>query len=179
MLRGQDIVVLILLRLRPRQVWTYEVLSGMTGISRSQCHLAIQRLRASRLLVPTPENPWHVSLPNFNEFIVHALKYVFPAQIGSVTQGIPTAHSASFVIQNFAFKHLTQNAYVWPLREGSHQGSSLEPLHRCQLRFIPWMQPVPELYEDIYEMLVCIDLLRMEGKREQRWAAEWVRTLPH
>src|ERR1700734_4113193 len=102
MLKGQDMIILILLRLRSKQIWTYDVLSNLTGISRSQCHLAIQRLRSSRLLVPSPDNPWHIPAAAFKEFVIHGLKYSFPAKIGSIVNGIPTAHSAVFVSKSFA-----------------------------------------------------------------------------
>lgn len=183
MLKGQDVIILVLLRLSPKREWNFDALSGLMGISRSQCHLAIRRLRKARLLLDASVSPWRVSVTNFNEYVIHALKYDFPAEIGPVMRGIPTAHSADFVAENFHSDSASrgpESHYVWPSAAGSHKGSSLEPLHPSQLRFVPKRQSLSRSsYASVYEILVCIDLLRMGQAREQKWAAEWIRTRVH
>ena len=184
MLKGQDIVILILLRLRPKQGWTYDELSVVTGVSRSQCHLAIQRLRKTRLLVDISSGSGRVSRAKFDEYVIHALKYDFPPEIGAVVRGIPTAHSAGFVAKNFNWGKASQNPesqFVWPSVEGTHKGSGLLPIHPSQLRFAPGKKysSLAETYQDVYEFMVCIDLLRTGQAREQKWAAEWIRERIH
>jgi hypothetical protein len=48
------------------------------------------------------------------EFLVHALRYVFPAEIGASCRGFATAQLAG--------------RYVWPSREGDTTGRALSPL---------------------------------------------------
>jgi len=175
MLKGQDIVILVLLRLRPRQEWTYEAISKSIRISSSQCYAAIQRLQQARLLIFSSENVlWRVPSDNFKEYVIHGLKYHFPAQIGSLVRGIPTAHSAEFVSKNFIANGVQEGDYVWPSPDGFLKGNSLQPLHPSQLHFAPKAKSFfPNLdNNDIYETFVCIDLLRVGSSREQKWAAE-------
>lgn len=173
MLKGQDVIILLLLRLRSGQFWTYGALSKATGLSTSQCHLAHKRLRESGLVNAGVRDPWQVPVSNCLEFILHGLRYAFPAKIGALSRGIPTAQSASFVKEHFVNEESVGSAYVWLDPEGSEKGSSLEPIHSCQLRFAPEKSPGSANDDTLmYEVLVCIDLLRVGRARERNWAVE-------
>jgi len=70
------------------------VVAGELGLSSSEVHGAIQRLRTSRLL----HGPALKDKPNISgleEFLVHGLKYAFPAKHGEVTRGILVCSRAS------------------------------------------------------------------------------------
>jgi hypothetical protein len=170
MLKGQDIILLLMLRIKPDQGWTYPLLSSESGLSVSQCHAAVQRLRASGLLSPEHSNPWRVPEGNCLEFLQYGLKYFFPAEIGPEARGIPTAGSANFVKKHFASLPGKLSDFVWPDPNGDSLGSGIQPIHPCQLQFAP--QAAENVFKDfaLYESLVCIDLIRMGRVREKAWA---------
>src|SRR5665647_1980334 len=63
------------------------------GMSPSEVHAALRRARASKLIRVADR----AERPNFSailEFLVHGLKYVFPAERGEITRGIPTSYGA-------------------------------------------------------------------------------------
>lgn len=179
MLKGQDIVLLILLRLRPRQSWNYQILSHELGLSTSQCHLAIQRLRSAGLLSLDKANPWHIPEANCLELILHAVKYFFPPEVGPQARGIPTAGSAPFIQKHFASNKGHIGAYVWPDPEGGLSGNSLSPIHPCQLRFAPGKNKGLPFDPSLYEAMACVDLLRVGRARERTWASEELKRRLH
>ena len=170
MLKAQDIVAALAVRLLP-QVWTYHGLSNLTGISVSQCHSSCKRLREIGLLHDGVMNSWQVPSAQLTEFLVHGLRYVFPAQVGESTRGIPTAHSAPFVAEAFVVD-AGAPALVWPTIDGEVRGNRLKPLHDCQLRCI-----AKSGSDRIYRALVCIDLLRVGQARERAWATTILESL--
>ncbi len=179
MLKGQDIVLLILLRLRPSPLWSYQSLSHELGLSTSQCHLAIQRIRSADLLSLDKANPWHVPEANCLELILHGVKYFFPPEIGSQARGIPTAGSAPFIQMHFASNKANASAYVWPDPNGSLSGSSLKPIHPCQMRFAPGKKKASSFDTKLYEAMAYIDLLRVGRARERAWASEELKKRLH
>lgn len=170
MLKGQDIVLLVLLRLQPNRSWNYQSISRELGLSTSQCHLAAQRIRAAGLLSPDVSNPWHVPEANCLELIIYGVKYFFPPEIGAQARGIPTAGSAPFIQEHFASNEAQSGSYVWPDPEGSSLGHGLGPIHPCQLRFAPGRSDTSSIDPGIYEAMACIDLLRVGRARERAWA---------
>lgn len=179
MLKGQDVILLILLRLRSEVEWTYGSLSQALGISASQCHLAVSRLQKTNLLAEHADRQWQVSGTNFEEYMIHALKYDFPGEVGPVVRGIPTVHSVNFVARNF-LKHEQlpniTNDYVWPDPEGTLKGNSVKPIHTCQLKLCKNQGNLTLGYAtDIYDFLVCVDLIRIGQAREKKWAEEQIR----
>ena len=61
------------------------------GLSPSQVHASLKRLERSRLVDATGGRP---ILKPVEEFLIHGVKYVFPAQRGEVTRGVPTSWAA-------------------------------------------------------------------------------------
>src|SRR5882672_965392 len=92
-LKPQDVVVALKLCGYPSGRPPISVVAGDLGLSPSEVHGAIQRLRTSKLL----HGPALKDKPNISgleEFLVHGLKYAFPAEHGEVTRGIPTSYAA-------------------------------------------------------------------------------------
>jgi hypothetical protein len=179
MLKGQDVILLILLRLRSEHDWTYGLLSQALGISTSQCHLAASRLQKAKLLEMDSNRFGKVSGSNFEEYVIHALKYDFPGEIGPVMRGIPTVHSVNFVARDFLKNDKLSNInndYVWPHPNGTLKGNSLNPIHDCQIHLIGNLEHSNLQYNaDIYEFLVCVDLIRIGQAREKKWAEDKIR----
>jgi len=59
-------------------------------MSPSEIHAAIKRLQQARL-VHGPELEDRPNLSALEEFLVHGVKYAFPAEHGEVTRGLPTS----------------------------------------------------------------------------------------
>lgn len=180
MLKGQDVVLLILLHLRNPVSWTYATLSQALGISASQCHLAMRRLQKVRLVSENPERfpAWSVSPANFREYLIHALKYDFPAEVGPVVRGIPTVHRVRFADRNFFNDSRSPDdvgEYVWPHPKGTLKGDGLKPIHPCQFQLLQnWRQAELGPTEDIYRFLIGIDLIRIGKPGDRKWAIEWL-----
>ena len=95
------------------------------------------------------------------EFVIHGLKYSFPAKPAYMTRGIPTAHSALPLSRIFH----SDEKYVWPDPYGNIRGFEIEPLYKTVTKAVK---------EDgyLYEMLALIDTIRIGKVREKLIAAE-------
>lgn len=131
------------------------------SISSSEVHAALKRLVLSRL-VSSDANGNRPVLEAVEEFLVHGVKYVFPARRGEVTRGVPTSHAAPPL--NKEIDSGSELPPVWPFPEGKQRGVSLEPLYRTA--------PATALRDPLfYEMLALIDAIR-EGRARERKLAE-------
>lgn len=129
------------------------------GLSPSQVHASLKRLERSRLVTPSTNEP---QLRAVEEFLLHGVKYAFPAFRGEATRGMPTAYAApplSAVIA--AGRDLPP---VWPNADGTVRGLTLEPLHKGAPKAAR-QDPV------LYELLALIDALR-DGRARERQLAE-------
>ena len=160
-LHPQDVVVLakLLLYARPRPSLVRMAIDLF--LSASQVHAALIRLATSRLVF----NDARDSRPNHRaaeEFLVHGVKYTFPAIRGAVTRGMLTSYAAPPL--NRQISGGTDLPPVWPLASGLHRGVSLSPLHK--------MVPLAARADPgLYELLALIDALR-DGRARERNLAE-------
>jgi hypothetical protein len=128
------------------------------ALSASQVHLSLQRLGQSRLI----DDDGRPIVRSVEEFLVHGVKYSFPARRGEPTRGIPTAYAAPPVREQIAAT--SELPPVWPYAEGKVRGMTFEPLH----------QTAPEAATKdptLYELLALIDTLR-DGRARERQIAE-------
>lgn len=105
MLNGQDVVVLLKLA-GYGEDWTVRSFESALGIPRAGVHRSLQRLSAACLYDLERRR---TNLSQAEEFLVHALKYLFPPELNGETRGVPT---------------------VWPDPHGRQRGIALRPLHR-------------------------------------------------
>ena len=162
-LKPQDIVVALKLcaysdaRVRP----AFSILGNELSLSPSEVHGAIGRLRASRLLHAPP---WR-DRPNIaalEEFLIHGLKYAFPAEHSEVTRGVPTSYAAEPLKSEISSRD--ELPPVWPWPEGDTRGVGLEPLYK----------KVPQAAlrdRKLYELLSLVDAIR-DGRARERKIAE-------
>ena len=93
------------------------------------------------------------------EFLVHGVRYVFPAVLGAEAHGIPTAAAAP----GLAAKIPGGPAAVWLDAEGKTRGVSLVPLYREAPR-------AAREDEHLYRALALVDVLRLGQLQERRLA---------
>jgi hypothetical protein len=118
--------------------------------------------RASHL-VHTLERGNQLNRPCLLEFLLHGLRYVFPAEIGAPTRGVLTSDAAQPLKQ--VIIDSGDLSPVWPYPEGKVRGYSLKPLHKN----------VPQAaLEDprLYELLALVDALRNGRAREREIAGK-------
>lgn len=155
----QDIVLLVkLVSYGGNRPAIAQVAADLT-LSPSQVHQALKRLERSRLVDTQSGRPL---LRAVEEFLIHGVKYAFPARRGEATRGMPTAYAAAPLHQKIG--ESGELPPVWPDAEGEVRGLTLEPLHRSA--------PRAALKDSqLYELLALIDALR-EGRARERQTAE-------
>jgi len=139
-------------------------LESTLGISKTEFNASIKRSISSRLAVKDRgSDRTKPNRRNLYNFIIHGLKFVYPAKPGGMTRGIPTAFAAA------PLKNLLISAgeyiYVWPYARGKDMGQSVEPLFRS----------VPDAVQKddgLYEYLALVDAIRLGNQREAGLAAE-------
>jgi hypothetical protein len=159
MLRSQDI--LILLKLLPwGQKWTYDQIAHELGFSSSAVHRSVERSTEAGLF---NQGRREVDRPSLAEFLVHGLRYVFPAKWGGEARGIPTAWAAPPLSRQLS--HSGAHPPVWPDPHGKVFGVALSPLD-------PRVPDAIRLDERLWEMLALVDAIRIGGARERSLAAK-------
>lgn len=130
-------------------------------LSASEVHAALKRLTASKLIASELRDGQPL-LAAVEEFLVHGVKYAFPARRGEVTRGMPTSWAAPPLGAEFdAGADLPP---VWPSPDGVQRGVALEPLYRTA--------PIAAKRDPfLYEMLALLDALR-DGRARERKIAE-------
>jgi hypothetical protein len=160
-LRPQDVVVLAKLLSYEGKRPSIAQVGVDLALSASEVHAALKRLASSRLIA-NDVNDGRPLLESVEEFLVHGVKYAFPAQRGEVTRGMLTSYAAPPLNAEIAGSDLPP---VWPSPEGAHRGVSLEPLYKT-VPIAAGRDPF------LYEILALLDALRDGRAREQRLAEE-------
>ncbi|MDW5594013.1 helix-turn-helix domain-containing protein [Conexibacter stalactiti] len=122
MLKGQDIVVLLALAGRPpvtMRETAARIAFDPAGVTRS-----LRRLTEAGLYSRERDA---VLLPQAEEFLVHGLRYVFPARMAGESRGLATAWAAPPLDGEFG--ETASLPPVWMHPEGTVRGIALEPLH--------------------------------------------------
>jgi hypothetical protein len=158
-MKPQDVVVLLALGLPDRRGLTYAGLAAAVAMSPSEVHAAVRRNAAAGLLDPVSRRP--LAGPVM-EFLVHGLRYVFPAVRGEPTRGLPTGYAAP--VMAAAFADSGEPPPVWPYAgDGAVRGITFEPL--CA------NVPAAAVKDPrLYGLLALTDALRGGRARERRYA---------
>jgi hypothetical protein len=148
----------------PEATWTYQKLGESLGISPSDCHAAIKRCLQNSLLRHSRQSDQPVPVHrNIEEFAIHGIKYVFPAEIGTLTRGIPTTYAAPVLSGKLMASG--DHCYVWPDGRGQQTGLAMPPIHKT-VPFAVRKDPV------LYELLALIDAIRFGRARESGLARD-------
>lgn len=168
-MKSQDILLLLkLVSLEKQQAndeqYSFRNLEAVTGISKSQVSESLKRC----LFVNLVANDRSTGVPVVNkkallEFVVHGLKYVFPASPGALVRGIPTTFAAPGMSEHLMTAG--ESIFVWPDATGKEKGQSIAPLYKS----------VPKAVKQdpyLYELLALIDSIRTGRPREANLAAQ-------
>ncbi len=161
-MRPQDVVILLWMVKQGETPWKYADAASMLQISQSEVAEGLHRNLQARLVDPSKKKVHRAALM---EFLVHGLKYVFPAQPGPLTRGIPTAHAARPLVDHIV---ADDDILVWPSPIGNMRGQSVTPLYGSVLKAI-------RNDPDLYELLALADALRVGRVHEQKIAEEFLR----
>ena len=159
--RSLDIVVLLKLILEGGRR-TYAQLSKELGMSASEVHAAVRRGVEAGLIDPSSRMPLRKPL---EEYLLHGVRYAFPAKRGSLARGIPTGHAAPPLAAQISSNDLPP---VWPDPDGKVKGYALEPLYSS----------VPKAAKSsprLYELLALVDAIRDGRARERKLAEDELR----
>ncbi|MBC5765223.1 MarR family transcriptional regulator [Ramlibacter albus] len=162
-LKPQDLLVLLKVAAHPPQRWTYAALGEALAMSASETHASVKRAVASGLAVAPGRGEWSPVRPNLLEFIIHGVRYIWPAAQGPVKRGVPT----SFGVEPLAAKLAAApgEAPVWAHPAGRAKGPTLSPLYRTA--------PDAALADPaLHRLLALIDALRTGRARERTLASK-------
>lgn len=162
-LKGEDIVLLLKLATR-EEGWTVRGLSEETAIPKSVVQRSLKRLAEAGLL---DERRQRVSVSQAEEFLLHGMRYVFPARLGGPTRGVLAAWSARPVSDEIV-QALGELPPVWPDPHGEVRGLALEPVH-------PGAPEAARRDDELAERLAIVDALRLGDARIRRVAAGLLR----
>ncbi|MFZ4404972.1 MAG: hypothetical protein ACOYOK_12785 [Pseudobdellovibrionaceae bacterium] len=159
-LKPQDVALLAKLITYKGDQWRQVDLAQELGLSQGEIAKSISRLSKAGLI-----NEKRVNRLAALEFILHAVKYAFPAEVGALTVGIPTGISApaheKMVVQS------SNDIYVWPSTQGSHRGQLIKP-------FYANLAEAALRDSDFYAFMAAIEILRIGRARERKLAQIYI-----
>lgn len=154
--KSLDVYVLLNLSLR-KSFSSYDQLAKELMMSSSEAHASVKRSIEARLINPQTRLPVKAAV---EEYLFHGVPYAFPAELGNVSRGVPTAYAAPPLSGLISSSDLPP---VWMCGDGSVKGRCIEPLHKSA-RYMADMNPA------FYEVLALVDALRMGRRREKALA---------
>jgi hypothetical protein len=162
MLRPLDIVVLLKLSLENSERPPYLRLANELHLYPSEVYASVKRARASHF-VQGPELGDRLNRSSLLEFLIHGVRYAFPAETGAPTRGVPTSYAAPPLSKTIADGG--ELPPVWPYADGKVRGYGFAPLNKN----------VPQAAladERLYELLALVDALRNGRARERNLASQ-------
>jgi hypothetical protein len=112
-----------------------------------------------------------VHIPHFEEFALHALRFVAPAQLGALVPGVPAAWTAEPMAGAIRSSG-DEPPPVWPYARGQVRGQAIEPLH-------PAAPEAVEGWSELGEVLALLDSLRAGDARVRQVAGGLLSRMLH
>lgn len=154
--KPQDVLVMMKLIVSPHM--NQKELASSLNISAAEVSHGFRRLKHSNLLSMDNAVIKEASI----EFLVHALKYIYPPEFGTVSVGVPTGYAKpGFNYVRFSKEDL----YVWPHPEGKIKGLALKP-------FYPSLPNSCLNDDDLYTLASLVEMIRTGRVREQQLASK-------
>jgi len=157
-MRPQDVPILLKIIAKGESSWQNKDLASELYISQSEISESLNRSLVAGLINTEKRKVHRQSLL---EFVVYGLRYTFPAVPGAIVNGLPTAHSHSFLKQYFD----TSVIFVWPDIMGEYRGQAIEPLFKNAVK--------ASLHDkEFYKLLALVDVFRVGKTREIKVARD-------
>jgi hypothetical protein len=163
-IKNSDIYVLSGL-LAHEEDWSYRSLADRLHVPHAVVQRALSRTEDSGLYSALRRR---VHLPHFEEFAIHALHFLVPAQLGALVRGVPAAWAAA-PMSGAISSSGEEPPPVWPYAHGQVRGQAVEPLHRAA------PEAVGE-WSDLGEILALLDSLRVGDARVRNVAGDCLST---
>ena len=160
MIKSPDIYVLSGL-LANEEDWSYRSLAERLRVPHPVVQRALERAKDSGLYLGDRRE---VHIPHFEEFALHALRFVAPAQLGALMPGVPAAWAAEPMAGAIRSAG-DEPPPVWPFARGKVRGQAIEPLH-------PAAPEAVEDWPDLGEILALLDSLRTGDARVRKVAGD-------
>src|SRR5678815_388043 len=160
MVKEADIYVLSAL-LAQSEPWSYRSLADRLRVPHPVVQRALSRGREADLYSGERRE---VHVPHFEEFAIHALRFVAPAQLGALVPGVPAAWAAEPMASAIRSSG-EEPPPVWPYARGRVRGQAIEPLHPAAVEAV-------EGWPELREILALLDSLRAGDPRVRRVAEE-------
>jgi hypothetical protein len=160
-LKPQDLLVALKMAANPLREFTYAELASELFMSASEVHASTKRAELSRLL-SRPDNGIAPIRRALLEFLIHGVKFVFPAVSGPLTRGVPTGVGGPVLSRIFE-QGDPLLVPVWPDSEGSVRGITICPIY-------PSVPAACRIDSKLYELLTLLDAIRGGAARERELA---------
>ena len=162
MLKGSDILVLIYLAASP-EPWTFRSLAEALKFDVAALHRSVERLKVAKLL----DDERRLNRSNLEEFLIHGLRFVLPAELGPVGRGRPTAWAAEPLRSMMAESN--DPLPVWPDPRGTGRGPTIQPISDGVVE-------LADARPEIAEWLALLDAMRVGRARDKKLAADELRS---
>jgi hypothetical protein len=158
MIKDSDIYVLGGL-LAHDEAWSYRSFAERLRVPHPVVQRALERAKGADLYSADRRE---VHLPHFEEFALHALRFVVPVRLGSLTAGVPAAWAAEPMAGAIRSSG-DEPPPVWPYAFGRVRGQAIEPLHSAAPEAV-------ENWPELGEVLALLDSLRAGDARVRKVA---------
>ena len=156
-MKPQDLLVILKKMTHEGKGLSCRGLAASLGMNPSSVSESLERSKRAQLV---DRNKKRVNTLALQEFLVHGVQYVFPAETGRVGRGVPAYVSASPIKEHLTS---TSDSYVWHDVKGTARGQQIEPLYPTALQ-------AALKDNELYQLLVIVDTLRMGRVREREIA---------
>lgn len=170
-MKSQDILLLLkLLSMEKSEVassdtdYSVRQLEALTGISKSELSATLNRcIRVGLAARDRQSNAPRVNRKALLGFLIHGIKYVFPAKPAELVRGIPTAFAAPVMAGKMMSAGDVIN--VWPDATGKDKGQAVAPLFKS-------VPAAAKADPKLYELLALVDAIRIGNVRETKLAEQ-------
>lgn len=164
-LKPQDLAVALKLVSMKDRWLPYAELGEAMHLSRFEAHAAVQRLIAARLFYQSEDDNPRPVMQSLRQFVMFGAPFAYPAVMGEMTIGLPTAHGAPLVAD--ILRSSAEPVPVWPYPKGRTRGMALLPLYQK-------LPMAAEVDGKLYELLALFDALRSGQARERGLAKKYL-----
>lgn len=160
-IKPQDVLVALELIANPEVSWSYPTLASEIHLSVSETFASAHRLIGMQLLQGGIAAP-QLDRRGIYRFLIHGVRYAFPAERGGLTRGMATSVGAPPLNRLLVGK--SEPPPVWPLAQGKVRGYEFQPLYKSV--------PLAASRDGkLYELLALVDALRDGRVRERSLAS--------